>query len=227
MLECGGRMAPCSSCRLWRRSLSVRSRPASCPRTSGSKISDPASRGLGPTAIGRELGRAASTISRELPGATCIRRGSTALSTPIARPRSDGTPEPSDEDHDDRALFESVLARLRLRRVLSRSVGHCAVSSPSEPSMWLATKSIYQALYRHQTELLRRANDHCDGVATVGPRATIGAGTRAPVRAGWSFRPAGALAPTTAASSQPTGSRPPMGRRPASSVRSTARPSQP
>lgn len=55
-------------------------------------------------------------------------------------------------------LFEFVVAKLKLRwspqqisRVMRREF-------PSDPSigMWLASQSIYQALYRHQTGLLRR-----------------------------------------------------------------------
>ena len=120
------------------------------------KIADLASRGLGPTAIGRELGRAASTISREL------RRN--------LHPSGQYRPfhahsEAAVRRHRERpmkiientALFEFVLARLRLRwspQQISRALRR---EFPEEPSMWLATESIYQALYRHQTGLLRRA----------------------------------------------------------------------
>lgn len=65
---------------------------------------------------------------------------------------------------------------------------------------WLATESIYQALYRHQTGLLRRAKTP-DVVSPLRTVATIGAGTRA------SCAPAGGslsrcCRSTTAASSQ-------------------------
>jgi IS30 family transposase len=52
---------------------------------------------------------------------------------------------------------EFVVAKLKLRwspQQISRALRR---EFPQEPSMWLATESIYQALYRHQTGLLRRA----------------------------------------------------------------------
>lgn len=58
---------------------------------------------------------------------------------------------------ENTALFEFVVAKLRLRwspQQISRALRR---EFPEEQSMWLATESIYQALYRHQTGLLRRA----------------------------------------------------------------------
>lgn len=106
------------------------------------KIADLANRGLGPTAIGRELGRAASTISREL-RRNCATPGNTAPSTPIARPRSDGAGTGRSRSMESTALFEFVLAKLTLRwspQQISRALRR---EFPEEPSMWLATESIY------------------------------------------------------------------------------------
>jgi IS30 family transposase len=58
---------------------------------------------------------------------------------------------------ENTALFEFVVARLRLRwspQQISRALRR---EFPEDPSMWLATETIYQALYRHQTGLMRRA----------------------------------------------------------------------
>lgn len=50
---------------------------------------------------------------------------------------------------ENRALFEFVVARLRLRwspQQISRALRR---EFPEQPNMWLAAESIYQALYRH------------------------------------------------------------------------------
>lgn len=120
------------------------------------KIADLASRGLGPTAIGRELGRAASTISRELRRNlhhSGQYRPFHAHSKAAVRRRRDRPMKIM----ENTALFEFVLAKLKLRwspQQISRALRR---EFPDEPSMWLSTESIYQALYRHQTGLPRRA----------------------------------------------------------------------
>jgi len=59
------------------------------------QVADLASRGQGPTTIGRALGRSPSTISREL-RRNCIRPGSTGRSTPtLLLPPDDVEPIPS------------------------------------------------------------------------------------------------------------------------------------
>ena len=77
---------------------------------------------------------------------------------------------------ENAALFEFVVATLQLRwspQQISRALRR---GLPQDPSMWLATESIYQALYRHQTGLLRRAKT----AAAVSPLRTC---TRPPARA--------------------------------------------
>ena len=122
------------------------------------KIADLASRGLGPTAIGRELGRSASTISRELrrnlhPSGQY--RPFHAHSGAAVRRRR----ERPMKIMENTALFEFIVVTLKLRwspQPISRALRR---EFPEEPSMWLATESIYQALYRHQTGLLRPSED--------------------------------------------------------------------
>lgn len=119
------------------------------------KIADLASRGLGPTAIGREVGRSASTISRELRRnlhPTGQYRPFHAHSAAAVRRRRD---RPT-KIMANTELFEFVVAKLKLRwspQQINRALRR---EFPTDPSMWLATESIYQALYRHQTGLLRR-----------------------------------------------------------------------
>lgn len=119
------------------------------------KIADLASRGLGPTAIAAQLGRAASTISRELRRnlhSTGQYRPFHAHHVAAVRRRRErpmkilGTP----------ALLEFVAAKLKLRwspQQISRALRR---EFPTDATMWLATETIYQALYRRQTGLLRR-----------------------------------------------------------------------
>jgi IS30 family transposase len=119
------------------------------------KIADLASRGLGPTAIGRELGRSASTISRELRRnlhPTGQYRPFHAHGAAAVRRRRERPTKIMEKE----ALFEFVVDKLKLRwspQQISRALRR---EFPRDPSMWLATESIYQALYRHQTGLLRR-----------------------------------------------------------------------
>ncbi|EON22007.1 integrase catalytic subunit [Nocardioides sp. CF8] len=119
------------------------------------RIADLASRGLGPTAIGRELGRSASTISRELRRnlhPTGQYRPFHAHSAAAVRRRR----ERPTKIMEKAELFEFVVDKLKVRwspQQISRALRR---EFPADPSMWLATESIYQALYRHQTGLLRR-----------------------------------------------------------------------
>lgn len=119
------------------------------------RIADLASSGLGPTAIGREVGRSPSTMSRELRRnlhPTGQYRPFHAHSAAAVRRRRERPTKIMEKS----ALFEFVVAKLKLRlspQQISRALRR---EFPADPSMWLATENIYQALYRHQTGLLRR-----------------------------------------------------------------------
>lgn len=189
------------------------------------KIADLASRGLGPTAIGRELGRSPSTISRELRRnlhQTGQYRPFHAHSAAAVRRRRERPPKIMEKT----ALFEFVVAKLKLRwspQQISRALRR---EFSRDPSMWLATESIYQALYRHQTGLLRRVKtvDSVSPLRTARdhrPRAHTCCSRRPEVRA------ADAVESTSLAASPLTGQWPGTGKETSSSVRITARPWQP
>jgi IS30 family transposase len=87
---------------------------------------------------------------------------------------------------ENTALFEFFLAKLKLRwspQQISRALRR---EFPQEPSMWLATESIYQALYRHQTGLLRRAKT-AEVVSTLRTARDHRRGHTRTVRAGRRF----------------------------------------
>ena len=91
--------------------------------------------------------------------------------------------------------------------------------------MWLATESIYQALYRHQTGLLRRAKT-VDAVSPLRTSRDHRRGHTRVVRAGRRF--AQPMPSIHDRGFEPTDrSRPGTGRETSSSVRITARPSRP
>ncbi len=133
------------------------------------QIADLASTGIGPTAIARALGRSPSTISREL----SRNRHSTGQYRPFhahglaatrrrrARPlKIATTPQ----------LHAFVKARLKERwspQQISRALRR---EHANDPTMWLSTESIYQALYRPGNGLitkrespLRTGRDHRRG----------------------------------------------------------------
>lgn len=119
------------------------------------QIADLASRGHGPTAIGRLLGRAPSTISRELRRnlhPSGYYRPFHAHATAAARRR---------RTHPlkliaDPVLKAYVLSRLRERwspQQISRAL---RLAHPDEPARRVATETIYRAIYRPSTGILRK-----------------------------------------------------------------------
>ena len=111
------------------------------------QLADLASRGLGPTAIGEVLGRAPSTISRELrrnlhpSGQYRPFHAHAAAATRRRRTR----PLKLTTDEMLRAF---VLARLRQRwnpQQIARALRH---AHPQEPERPVSTETIYQAIYR-------------------------------------------------------------------------------
>lgn len=119
------------------------------------QIADLASRGFGPTAIGRTLGRAPSTISRELRRnlhASGQYRPFHAHATAAVRRRRTKPLKLS----TDPVLRSYVAARLRERwspQQISRALRR---SHPDDPSRRVATETIYQAVYRPGSGFLRK-----------------------------------------------------------------------
>ncbi|GAA4353175.1 hypothetical protein GCM10023087_22050 [Microbacterium rhizosphaerae] len=119
------------------------------------QIADLASRGLGPTAIGVALGRAPSTISRELrrnlhPSGQY--RPFHAHATAATRRRRTRPLKLA----TDPVLLSYVVARLKERwspQQISRALHR---AHPGEPARQLATETIYQAIYRPSTGILRK-----------------------------------------------------------------------
>lgn len=119
------------------------------------QIADLASRGHGPTAIGLQLGRAPSTISRELRRnlhPSGYYRPFHAHAAAAARRR---------RTHPlklvvDPVLKAYVLGRLRERwspQQISRAL---RMTHPDEPARWVSTETIYQAIYRPSTGIVRK-----------------------------------------------------------------------
>ncbi|NYE18033.1 IS30 family transposase [Microbacterium immunditiarum] len=119
------------------------------------QIADLASRGLGPTAIGTVLGRAPSTISRELrrnlhPSGQY--RPFHAHSAAAARRRRTRAFKLS----SDPELRSYVTARLKERwspQQISRALQR---AHPDEPARRVAAETIYQAIYRPSAGILRK-----------------------------------------------------------------------
>lgn len=118
------------------------------------QIADLASRGMGPTAIGTILGRAPSTISRELRNlhSSGQYRPFHAHATAASRRRRTRPLKLT----ADPVLRSYVVARLRERwspQQISRALRR---THPEEPARRAATETIYQAIYRPATGVLRK-----------------------------------------------------------------------
>lgn len=119
------------------------------------QIADLASRGHGPTAIGRVLGRSASTVSRELRRnlhPTGQYRPFHAHATAAVRRRRTRSLKLT----TDAVLREYVLEKLRARwspQQISRAL-HLA--HPDDPTQRVATETIYQAVYRPGSGIVRK-----------------------------------------------------------------------
>lgn len=119
------------------------------------QIADLASRGLGPTAIGKELGRAPSTISRELRRnlhASGQYRPFHAHSMAATRRHRTRPLKLS----TNAALRAFVSARLRERWSPQQIARALRVAHPSDQSARVATETIYQAIYRLGSGVVHR-----------------------------------------------------------------------
>jgi len=119
------------------------------------QIADLASQGLGPTAISLELGRAASTVSRELqrnrhPSGQ-YRPFHAQAQAAVRRQRPKST-KLSGNAPLERYVREKLQVRWSPQQI-SRAL---RVDHPNEPSMRLSHESIYLAIYRPGGGLLRK-----------------------------------------------------------------------
>lgn len=119
------------------------------------QIADLASRGLGPTAIGRALGRAPSTISRELRRnlhASGQYRPFHAHSAAATRRRRSRPLKLS----KDATLRAFVLAKLRERWSPQQIARALKLAHPDDPSARVTTETIYQEIYRPGSGIIRK-----------------------------------------------------------------------
>ena len=119
------------------------------------QIADLASRGLGPTAIGLQLGRAPSTISRELrrnrhPSGQY--RPFHAQAVAAVRRRRPKAPKLARHAPLERFVREKLQVRWSPQQI-SRAL---RAAHPEDPAMRLSHESIYLALYRPGGGLLRK-----------------------------------------------------------------------
>ena len=133
----------------------ARSARGSCPRTSGSRSPTCATPGLSVREIARRLGRAPSTISRELRRNATSGRRLPPVRRPPPRDRTTSPPSPSTPRHQPSAAARWSPSCWRSGGARSRSAATCAEAFPSEPAMWLCHESIYQAVYQPGSPLLR------------------------------------------------------------------------
>ncbi|KJL45889.1 Integrase core domain protein [Microbacterium trichothecenolyticum] len=119
------------------------------------QIADLASRGLGPTAIGHALGRAPSTISRELRRnlhASGQYRPFHAHSAAATRRRRTRPLKLS----TNAGLHAFVLAKLRERWSPQQIARALKLAHPGDPAARVATETIYQAVYRPDSGIIRK-----------------------------------------------------------------------
>ena len=129
--------------------------------------------------IARELGRAPSTITREL----SLRRGADgryrASTAQAAADRSARRPKPARLAVNDRLRIE-VQARLELRHSPEQIMRRLREDFPDDPEMWVSHETIYQSLFVQARGGLRRELTAClrTGRALRRPQRQA-AGTRA------------------------------------------------
>lgn len=118
------------------------------------QIADHASRGLGPPAIGQALGRAPSTISRELRRNLHMSgqyRPFHAHSVAATRRRRTRPLKLS----VDAALRGYVVDRLRQRWSPQQIARALILAHPNDPSARVSTETIYQEIYRPGSGIIR------------------------------------------------------------------------
>ena len=155
-----------------------RSARGSCRRTSGSSSRTCAS-GPEHPAIACRLGRAPSTISREL-RRNATTAAVTARSTPTARRPHDGPAALA-------AARRPTCARTAGGELLSQrwspqQIGRHLRQVPERPGMWLCHESIYQAVYQPGSTLLRppplapHRRPRCGPGETTAARSSVSTG---------------------------------------------------
>jgi IS30 family transposase len=110
--------------------------------------------------IARRLGRAPSTISRELRRNAARGgryRATTAHATAWVRA---GRPKPA-KLHINRRLRQIVERDLARRYSPEQIAGRLRVKFPANPEMWVSTETIYQSLYVTSRGALRRELTAC------------------------------------------------------------------
>lgn len=121
------------------------------------QIADLASRGYGPTAIAKELGRSPSTISRELRR----NRHASGQYRPFYAHALAGTRRRRSHPlklSTDLVLQTYVIGRLQERwspQQISRAL---RLAYPDDPARRVATETIYQAIYRPGSGIVRKSN---------------------------------------------------------------------
>ena len=119
------------------------------------EIADLRHAGLSIRQIAQRLGRAPSTISRELRRNATSGRWLPPVRRAPARDRASRPPSPATR-RDQRASCGSWSPSCwRSGGARSRSAATCADSFPEQPGMWLCHESIYQAVYQPGSALLR------------------------------------------------------------------------
>ena len=117
------------------------------------EIADLRHAGLSIRQIAGRLGRAPSTISREL------RRNATASGLPAVRgappgDRAAGPPSPA--AHRDQRELGQLVAELLAQRWSPQQISRqLRLRFPGQPEMWLCHESIYQAIYQPGSPLMR------------------------------------------------------------------------
>ena len=139
---------------------------------------------LGVRAIARQLGRAPSTISRELARRPAGRGGYRASTAQAEADRLARRPKPA-RLACELALRREVQDRLKLNNSPEQIARRLRVDFPDDPEMRVSHETIYQALYVQGRGALRRELHHTPahrpGAAQAAPRApaSAGAGSRA------------------------------------------------
>ena len=129
-------------------------------------------RGESVRCIARQLGRAPSTVSRELSRNTDRRGEDRAMSAHALAWRRASRPKPAKlwVNQRLRPIVEDLLER---RHSPEQIAGRLRVQFPAEPEMWVSTETIYQSLYVTSRGALRRELTKClrTGASSVTPAA--------------------------------------------------------
>ena len=117
-------------------------------------------RGESVRCIARALGRAPSTVSRELSRNTARRGEYRATSAHALAWQRAGRPKPA-KLWVNRRLREIVEQLLERRYSPEQIAGRLRVQFPADPEMWVSTETIYQSLYVTSRGALRRELTTC------------------------------------------------------------------